>query len=63
MAVSMSSRYNWRARAENAGSDWFFLNRGAGRWSEFVAASRKNGLVPYITVPMLAPTTFFVLII
>jgi hypothetical protein len=48
-----SSRYNWRARAENAGSDWFFLNRGAGRWSEFVAASRKNGLVPYLTVPML----------
>ena len=25
-----SSRYNWKARADNAGSDWFFLNGKAG---------------------------------
>jgi hypothetical protein len=48
-----SSRYNWRAQAENAGSDWFFLNRKAGRWADFVAANSKHGLVSYVTIPML----------
>lgn len=48
-----SSRYNWRAQADNAGSDWFFLNRKASRWSDFVAANRRNNLVSYVTVPML----------
>ena len=48
-----SSRYNWKARADNAGSDWFFLNGKAGGWSEFVGANRKAGLSSYLTVPML----------
>jgi hypothetical protein len=48
-----SSRYNWKLRADNAGSDWFFLNGKADAWSEFVAANRKAGLAGYLTVPML----------
>jgi Glycoside hydrolase family 44 len=48
-----SSRYNWRARADNAGSDWFFLNGKAARWDEFVSTNHKAGLQSYITVPLL----------
>jgi hypothetical protein len=48
-----SSRFNWRARADNAGSDWFFLNGKAGSWSEFIAANRRARLQSYITVPLL----------
>jgi hypothetical protein len=48
-----SSRYNWKARADNAGSDWFFLNGKADSWSDFVAANRKAGLASYLTVPLL----------
>ena len=48
-----TSRYNWKARADNAGSDWFFLNGRAGRWADFVAANRRAGLATYLTVPML----------
>ena len=48
-----TSRYNWKAQADNAGSDWFFLNGKAGRWSDFLAGNRKAGLASYLTVPML----------
>ena len=48
-----SSRYNWRVHADNAGSDWFFLNGKAGRWDEFVSANRRAGLQSYVTVPLL----------
>jgi hypothetical protein len=48
-----SSRYNWKARADNAGSDWFFLNGRAGRWADFLAANRRAALASYLTVPML----------
>ncbi len=48
-----SSRYNWKARADNAGSDWFFLNGKAGSWADFVNANRKAGLASYLTVPLL----------
>jgi hypothetical protein len=48
-----SSRYNWKAQSDNAGSDWFFLNGKAGRWSEFVNNNRRAGLATYLTVPML----------
>jgi hypothetical protein len=48
-----SSRYNWKARADNAGSDWFFLNGRAGPWADFLAGDRKAGLASYLTVPML----------
>ena len=33
-----------RAEADNAGSDWFFLNGKAGRWSDFVSNNRRAGL-------------------
>jgi len=48
-----ASRYNWKARADNAGSDWFFLNGKAGPWDDFVAGNRRAGLSGYLTVPML----------
>ncbi|HEV3167695.1 MAG TPA: glycoside hydrolase family 44 protein [Isosphaeraceae bacterium] len=48
-----TSRYNWKAQADNAGSDWFFLNGKAGRWTDFVAGNRKAGLTSYLTLPML----------
>jgi hypothetical protein len=48
-----SSRYNWKARADNAGSDWFFLNGKAGSWADFVTSNRKAGLASYLTVPLL----------
>jgi hypothetical protein len=48
-----SSRYNWKTQADNAGSDWFFLNGKAGRWSQFVDDNRRAGLTSYVTVPML----------
>jgi Glycoside hydrolase family 44 len=48
-----SSRYNWKTEADNAGSDWFFLNGKAGRWSDFVNNNRRAGLASYLTVPML----------
>ena len=48
-----SSRYNWRTRSDNAGADWFFLNRESGRWSDFVTGNRQHRLLPYLTVPML----------
>jgi Glycoside hydrolase family 44 len=48
-----SSRYNWKTEADNAGSDWFFLNGKAGRWSDFVSNNRRAGLTSYLTVPML----------
>ena len=48
-----SSRYNWKTEADNAGSDWFFLNGKAARWSDFVSNNRRAGLTSYLTVPML----------
>jgi len=48
-----ASRYNWKAQADNAGSDWFFLNAKAGRWADFLDGNRKAGLASYLTVPML----------
>ena len=42
-----------KAQADNAGSDWFFLNGKSGRWSEFVDKNRRAGLATYLTVPML----------
>ena len=45
--------FNWKAQADNAGSDWFFLNGKAGRWSEFITGNRKAGLASYLTVPLL----------
>ncbi|MFI5454503.1 MAG: glycoside hydrolase family 44 protein [Isosphaerales bacterium] len=48
-----SSRYNWKTRADNAGSDWFFLNGKSGRWSDFLGENRRAGLSSYLTVPML----------
>ena len=48
-----TSRYNWKTQADNAGSDWYFLNGKSGRWSDFVEGNRKNGLASYLTVPML----------
>jgi hypothetical protein len=48
-----SSRYNWKTEADNAGSDWFFLNGKAARWSDFVNNNRRAGLTSYLTVPML----------
>jgi hypothetical protein len=48
-----SSRYNWKAQSDNAGSDWFFLNGKAGRWSDFIRENRKNGRGSYLTLPML----------
>ena len=48
-----TSRYNWNTQADNAGSDWFFLNGKAGRWSDFVNGNNRAGLASYLTVPML----------
>lgn len=48
-----SSRYNWKAQADNAGADWFFLNGKAGRWADSLAGNRKAGLATYLTVPLL----------
>jgi len=48
-----SSRYNWKTQADNAGSDWFFLNGKSGRWSDFLGDNRRAGLSSYLTVPML----------
>jgi hypothetical protein len=48
-----SSRYNWKTQADNAGSDWFFLNGKAARWADFIAENRKAGLASYLTVPLL----------
>jgi hypothetical protein len=48
-----SSRYNWKAQADNAGADWYFLNGKAGRWDEFVSGNRRAGLESYVTVPLL----------
>ncbi len=48
-----SSRYNWKVGADNAGSDWYFLNGKAPRWSEFIAANRRAHLGSYLTVPLL----------
>ncbi len=48
-----SSRYNWRVHADNAGSDWYFLNGPAGQWTTFDAGNREKGMTSYITVPML----------
>jgi len=48
-----ASRYNWKAQADNAGSDWFFLNGKAGRWTDFIDGNRKAGLASYLTVSML----------
>jgi len=48
-----TSRYNWKVRADNAGSDWFFLNAKAGSWGEFVVGNRSAGVSSYLTVPML----------
>jgi len=48
-----SSRFNWKTQADNAGSDWFFLNAKSGRWSRFVDENRRAGLSSYVTVPML----------
>ncbi len=49
-----SSRYNWEAGADNAGSDWFFLNGKVEHgWEEFDAGARRAGMTAYLTVPML----------
>ncbi len=48
-----TSRFNWKAQADNAGSDWFFLNGKAGSWADFIAGDRRAGLSSYLTVPML----------
>jgi hypothetical protein len=48
-----TSRFNWQAQADNAGSDWFFLNGKATPWDEFIVANRRAGLASYLTVPML----------
>ena len=48
-----TSRYNWKTQADNAGSDWFFLNGKSGRWSDFVNKNNRAGLASYLTVPML----------
>lgn len=55
-----SSRYNWELGVDNAGSDWFFTNRGKllARLSEsgYVAhidANQVLGATTYQTVPMI----------
>ncbi len=48
-----SSRYNWKTEADNAGSDWFFLNGKAGSWQGFVDGTQRAGISTYLTVPML----------
>ena len=49
-----SSRFNWEAMADNAGSDWFFLNaKAAPGWGAFEAANRKARRATYLTIPML----------
>jgi hypothetical protein len=48
-----NSRYNWKAKADNAGSDWFFLNGKSGSWFDFVDGNRRANITSYVTVPML----------
>ncbi len=48
-----TSRYNWKSRADNAGSDWFFLNGKAGNWVDDVTKQNKAKIASYVTVPML----------
>jgi len=48
-----TSRYNWKAQADNAGSDWFLPQRQGNALDDFDAANRRAGLASYLTVPML----------
>ena len=53
------TRYNWRANADNRGSDWFFETIPdpspvpSERADTFEAQARHGGAVPMLTVPMI----------
>ena len=52
-----SSRYNWKARADNAGSDWFFLNGKAdslGRFRHRQPQGRPGELPDRAVLPWVA---------
>lgn len=55
-----TSRFNWKANADNAGRDWFFKNGGHavedpadGGWVRFAKKNQGVGATGYLTVPML----------
>lgn len=52
-----SSRFNWKLGFDNAGSDWFFKNRGSGvaetGYLDAVLANRSVDASTYLTVPMV----------
>ncbi|HVK13680.1 MAG TPA: glycoside hydrolase family 44 protein [Gemmataceae bacterium] len=54
-----SSRFNWKANADNAGKDWYFKNGGAkaapedAGWTRFARDRQTVGATAYVTVPML----------
>jgi len=55
-----STRYNWQLDVDNAGSDWFFLNRGRpkGRLADcgyvrHIETNQAFGATTYQTIPMI----------
>lgn len=47
-----SSRYNWKTKADNAGSDWYFLNGKAADWYEVVKEQNDSNIASYVTIPL-----------
>jgi len=50
---NLSSTYNWELSAWNAGNDWFFENREAPTYAQFLEQNVAHGVKSALTVPMM----------
>jgi hypothetical protein len=48
-----NSRYNWEANFNSSASDWFFENRSATPYIQFLSENAAHGIPTALTVPML----------
>jgi hypothetical protein len=48
-----TSRYNWKLRSDNKGSDWVFLSIGGDSHESEFNAAQSNGSDELVTVPMI----------
>ncbi len=47
-----TSRYNWEGHFDNSANDWFFENRPATDWGQFLSANSSHGKATAFTVPI-----------
>jgi|HubBroStandDraft_1064217.scaffolds.fasta_scaffold03890_2 hypothetical protein len=47
-----SSRYNWEGHFDSGAADWFFENRPATAWTQFLSANSGRGKATAFTVPI-----------